>query len=162
MSDLGVHCLPRSQKWSSHLSKIWQYRISIWALVISQDEKWDARYERVNLEAEMKPVKSYHNVPKFSDRYAWANNADPDQTAPLGGSTLFAIPSASFGCITLRKHHLVQVLGWLQYIFGFPKFLRFYGSFPKGNYIYSYMPCDTCRKRAMTMNRKRMSSDFLT
>ena len=36
----------------------------------------------------------------FSDRQVWANSADPDQTAP--GSTLFAIPSASFGCITLR------------------------------------------------------------
>ena len=26
----------------------------------------------------------YLNVPKFSDRYAWANSADPDQTAPRG------------------------------------------------------------------------------
>ena len=26
----------------------------------------------------------YHNDPKFSDRYAWANSADPDQTAPRG------------------------------------------------------------------------------
>ena len=25
----------------------------------------------------------YRNDPKFSDRYAWANSADPDQTAPL-------------------------------------------------------------------------------
>ena len=24
------------------------------------------------------------NDPKFSDRYAWANSVDPDQTAPLG------------------------------------------------------------------------------
>ena len=48
---------------------------------------------------------AYRNVPKFSDRYAWENSADPDQTAPRGavwsGSTLFAIPSASFGLITL-------------------------------------------------------------
>ena len=47
----------------------------------------------------------YRNDPKFSDRYAWANSVDPDQTAPRGGvwsgSTLFAIPSASFGTITL-------------------------------------------------------------
>ena len=46
----------------------------------------------------------YHNVPKFSDRYAWANSADPDQTAPRAvwsGSTLFAILSAWFGLITL-------------------------------------------------------------
>ena len=60
----------------------------------------------------------YRNVPKFSDRHVWANSADPDQTAPRGavwsGSTLFAISSSSFGCITLRKCHLVQLLGWLQ------------------------------------------------
>ena len=81
----------------------------------------------------------YHNVPKFSDRQVWANSADPDQTAPRGavcadpdqnaprgavwsGSTLFTIPSASFGRITLRKSHLVQLLGWLQQIFGCPEF----------------------------------------
>ena len=37
----------------------------------------------------------YRNDPKFSDRYAWANSADQDQTAPReavqSGSTLFAI-----------------------------------------------------------------------
>ena len=47
----------------------------------------------------------YRNDPKFSDRYAWANSVDPDQTAPRGavwsGSTLFAIPSPSFGLIIL-------------------------------------------------------------
>ena len=26
----------------------------------------------------------YRNDPKFSDRYAWANSADLDQTAPRG------------------------------------------------------------------------------
>ena len=26
----------------------------------------------------------YRKDPKFSDRYAWANSADPDQTAPRG------------------------------------------------------------------------------
>ena len=60
--------------------------------------------------------RAYHNFPRFSDRQVWANSADPDQTATRGafwsGSTLFAIPSASFGCITLRKRHLVQLLGW--------------------------------------------------
>ena len=53
----------------------------------------------------IKQSRTYRNDPKFSDRYAWANSADPDQTAPTGavwsGSTLFAIPSASFGLITL-------------------------------------------------------------
>ena len=29
-------------------------------------------------------VLKYRNDPKFSDRYAWANSADPDQTAPRG------------------------------------------------------------------------------
>ena len=41
------------------------------------------------------------NFPKFSDRQVWANSADPDQTAVWSGSTLFAIPSASIGLITL-------------------------------------------------------------
>ena len=27
---------------------------------------------------------TYRNDPKFLDRYAWANSADPDQTAPRG------------------------------------------------------------------------------
>ena len=48
--------------------------------------------------------RKYRNDPKFSDRQAWANSADPDQTAPRAvwtGSTLFAIPSALFGLITL-------------------------------------------------------------
>ena len=42
----------------------------------------------------------YGNDPKFSDRYIWANSADPDQTAPRGavwsGSSLFAILFAVF------------------------------------------------------------------
>ena len=28
------------------------------------------------------PGQKYRNDPKFSDRYTWANSADPDQTAP--------------------------------------------------------------------------------
>ena len=31
-------------------------------------------------------LQNYRNDPKFSDRYAWANSADPDQTAPPGGA----------------------------------------------------------------------------
>ena len=30
----------------------------------------------------------YRNDPKFSDRYAWANSADPDQTAPRGAGAV--------------------------------------------------------------------------
>ena len=44
------------------------------------------------------------------------------------GSTLFANPSASFECITLRKSHPVKHLGWLQQIFGCPNFKAFYGN----------------------------------
>ena len=63
----------------------------------------------------------YRNDPKFSDRQAWANSADADQTAARGavwsGSTLFAVPSASFGLDTLWKSHTVQILEWLQQMF---------------------------------------------
>ena len=50
-------------------------------------------------------ITCYHNDPKFLERQVWANSADPDQTAPQGigiqgavlsGSSLFAIPFASF------------------------------------------------------------------
>ena len=58
----------------------------------------------------------YRNDPKFSDKYAWANSADPDQTAVWSGATLFAIPSASFELITLWQNHIVQILEWLQQI----------------------------------------------
>ena len=45
---------------------------------------------------------SYRNVPKFSDRQVWANSADPHHLGAVwSGSTLFAIPSASFGHITV-------------------------------------------------------------
>ena len=67
------------------------------------------------------------NDPKFSDIYAWANSADPDQTAPRGavwsGSSLFAIPSASFGFITLWQSHIVQILQWLQQTFWVSEYL---------------------------------------
>ena len=57
----------------------------------------------------------YHYFPNFLDGQVWANSEDPDQTAPTeavwSGSTLFAIPSVFFGCISLRKRHLVQLLG---------------------------------------------------
>ena len=39
---------------------------------------------------------TYCNDSTFSNRQAWANNADPDQTA---GLSLFAISVASFGGI---------------------------------------------------------------
>ena len=70
--------------------------------------------------------KNYRNFPKFSDR-VWANSADPDQTAPRGavwsGSTLFAIPSASFGLTTLWYSRIVQILEWLQQMFWVSEYL---------------------------------------
>ena len=46
------------------------------------------------------------------------NSDDPDQTAPRvwPGSTLLAIPSISFGPITLWYSDLVRILGWLPQI----------------------------------------------
>ena len=55
-------------------------------------------YEDYTYSANVTAQKKHRNDPKFSDRYAWENCVDPDQTAPRGavwsGSTLFAIPSA--------------------------------------------------------------------
>ena len=59
--------------------------------------------------------RTFLNVPKFLDRQVWANSVDPIQTAPIGavwsGSTLFAIPSASFRHISLWKIHMSKILG---------------------------------------------------
>ena len=58
----------------------------------------------------------YQNVPKFSDRQIGTNNVDPDQTAPEGavwsGSTLLAIPSASFGGTSqsMVKPHILRII----------------------------------------------------
>ena len=63
----------------------------------------------------------YCNDPKFLDRYRWANSADPDQTAPRGaiwsGSSLFAIPFASFRRNTLWFGFFVWISGRLQQSF---------------------------------------------
>ena len=52
-------------------------------------------------------ISIYHRNFVFSDRQVWANNVDPDQTAPRGaawwGSTLFAIPSASLDQLLCSK-----------------------------------------------------------
>ena len=49
------------------------------------------------LRQELRQKSRYSNGPKYLDRQVWTNIVDPDQTAPEGsGSTLFAIPSASF------------------------------------------------------------------
>ena len=76
---------------------------------------------KISMKVEKCGKNDYRNDPKFPDRYAWANSADPDQTAPGGavwsGSTLFAIPSALFWLITLWQSHIVQILEWLQQTF---------------------------------------------
>ena len=43
-------------------------------------ENHNALWDRITLRI----LWIYRNDPKFSDRYALANSADPDQTAPLG------------------------------------------------------------------------------
>ena len=45
-------------------------------------------------------IKLYRNDPKFSDRFTWANSADPDQTAPDQG----------LHCLPFRLHRLDSLL----------------------------------------------------
>ena len=60
---------------------------------------------RLEMKAESLLICLWHcrNDPMFLDRQVWANILNPDQTAGAvwSGSTLFAIPSAAFGPITL-------------------------------------------------------------
>ena len=69
---------------------------------------------------------NYGNGPKFWTY--WSEQTVQTQIRLLRGavwlgSTLFVIPSASFGSITLRQSHLVQILGWLQQMFRVSEFL---------------------------------------
>ena len=73
-------------------------------------------------------INDYRYDPKFLDIQVWANNADPDQTAPRGtvwsGSTLFAIPFASFGRITPCKIHNLAKFSIITVFFLVSKFLE--------------------------------------
>ena len=88
----------------------------------------------------------YHNDPKFSDRYAWANSVDPDQTAPRGaiwsGATLFfhsicifwthysmVEPNCSNFSIITAVFWVSEYLGMLRY------FCRFYEILRRHNYV---------------------------
>ena len=46
----------------------------------------------------------YRNDPKFSDRYAWANSADPDHTAPRGAAY------QGLHCLPFLLHRLDSLL----------------------------------------------------
>ena len=71
----------------------------------------------------------YRNVPKFSDRQVWANNVDPDWTAPRGafwsGSTLFAILSTSFWANSSVVKRFCSNFRIFTAIFRVSKFLGF-------------------------------------
>ena len=58
--------------------------------------------------------KTYRNDPKFSDRQAWANSADPDQTAPLYclhcSSNFRVITTNVLGVRIFRKFTVVAVI----------------------------------------------------
>ena len=57
---------------------------------------------------------AYRNDPKFSDRYAWANSADPDQTAPRVQTQIRLLleeqSDQSLHCLPSRPHHLDSLL----------------------------------------------------
>ena len=74
----------------------------------------------------------YSNSPKFSDRHVWANSVDTDQTA-LADQTAPEQSDQGLYCFVLlfRMYLLDELLyskptvfqsGWLQHLFGRPKF----------------------------------------
>ena len=60
-----------------------------------------------------KKKEDYHNDPKFSDRYAWANRADPDQTAPESDQGLHCLPLSSLIRVYTVCHSVCIV--WTHY-----------------------------------------------
>ena len=71
----------------------------------------------------------YRTNSMYWDRYVSANSADQDQTASeeavRSGSMLFAIPSASFGCINAMLHQTFLFLGQLWQLFEVSQILEF-------------------------------------
>ena len=65
----------------------------------------------------------------YWDRYVSSNSADQDQTASeeavWSGSTLFAIQSASFGCINAMLQLTFLFLGQLWQLFEMSQILEF-------------------------------------
>ena len=57
----------------------------------------------------VKLIARFHNVPKFSDKQAWANSAVPDQQSYQGLHCL-QFPLHLLDAL-LRKSHLIQLLG---------------------------------------------------
>ena len=50
----------------------------------------------------------YRNDPKFSDRYAWANSADPDQTAPqTAPSSLIRVYTVCHSVCIVWTHYCI-------------------------------------------------------
>ena len=55
----------------------------------------------------------YRNDPKFSDRYAWANSADPDQTQTVQTQIRLLLEEQSdqgLHCLPIRLHRLDSLL----------------------------------------------------
>ena len=55
--------------------------------------------------------RGYRNDPKFSDRYAWANSADPDQTAPR--SSLIRVYTVCHSVCIVWTHYCMRV--WMGF-----------------------------------------------
>ena len=53
-------------------------------------------------------VNSFRNDPNFSDRYAWANGADPDQIAPRGSSLIRVYTVCHSVCIVWTHYSMVE------------------------------------------------------
>ena len=50
----------------------------------------------------------YRNDPKFLDRYAWANSADPDQNAPRRSSLIRVYTVCHSICIVWTHYSMVE------------------------------------------------------
>ena len=74
------------------------------------DHKIWVTARRLNLN--VKFSSTYRNDLKFSDRYAWAKNVDPDQTAPLQTvQTQIRLQSdQGLHCLPFRLHRLDSLL----------------------------------------------------
>ena len=83
------------------------YKLS--QLLLACDLTWRVLvlFYQVFMQYEYTYSEKYRNDPKFSDRYAWANSANPDQTAPRGAEEQSDL---GLHCLPFRLHRLDSLL----------------------------------------------------
>ena len=83
---MSLHAIPVLKSYGSKSCQCLIHILSMGYLFVQKLNSFQIiqRDNKIQLAEKKNRNYMYRNDPKFSDRYAWANSADPDQTAPEG------------------------------------------------------------------------------